>query len=320
MNHYVYETTNLINGKKYIGKRSCKCEIENDKYLGSGKYLMNAVNKYGKYNFNKEILQICENEQMALEWEKVYIEQVKAYDNKMYYNIAMGGEGYKSIEVKKMWEDEEHRKFMVDMLKSKWKDEEYLFKMKNRKGRSVEQIKMHGSIMKEKWSSSEYRDKMKKHNYRGGNHKRASKIVLLNTGEIFECIKYASDKLNIPQSKISNNCLKKIMYIELKDKKEDIIFVYYKDYLNMSKKDIEMAINNIETVKANRWKNRSLKKTGGFKKKVVLLNNGIEFESITSAAKFIGLKSESKITDVCRGRSYSAGKINGEKAIWKYSE
>ena len=75
MNHYIYEITNLINGKKYIGKRSCKCPIEEDKYMGSGKLLKKAINKYGKKNFKKEILQTCENEGMAYEWEKVYIEQ-----------------------------------------------------------------------------------------------------------------------------------------------------------------------------------------------------------------------------------------------------
>ena len=73
MNHYVYETTNLINGKKYIGKRSCKCPIEEDKYIGSGTILKVAIKKYGKENFKKEILQICENEEMAFEWEKFYI-------------------------------------------------------------------------------------------------------------------------------------------------------------------------------------------------------------------------------------------------------
>ena len=54
MNHYVYEITNLINSKKYIGKRSCECPIEEDKYMGSGKYIKIAIEKYGENNFKKE--------------------------------------------------------------------------------------------------------------------------------------------------------------------------------------------------------------------------------------------------------------------------
>ena len=106
MNHYVYETTNLINGKKYIGKRSCHCSIQDDKYMGSGNLIVKAIKKYGVENFKKDILQICENEDMAYEWEKVYIEQVRAYDNSNYYNIAFGGCGFSSGQVKNMWKND----------------------------------------------------------------------------------------------------------------------------------------------------------------------------------------------------------------------
>ena len=48
MNHYVYEITNNINGKKYIGKRSTHTSIDKDNYLGSGIAIKKAIEKYGK--------------------------------------------------------------------------------------------------------------------------------------------------------------------------------------------------------------------------------------------------------------------------------
>lgn len=47
MKHYIYKTTNLINGKIYIGKRSHE-NPEKDKYMGSGTVLRKAFNKYGR--------------------------------------------------------------------------------------------------------------------------------------------------------------------------------------------------------------------------------------------------------------------------------
>ena len=47
---YVYLTTNLINNKKYIGRRTSEVFLDT-KYLGSGIHLLNAVKKYGKENY-----------------------------------------------------------------------------------------------------------------------------------------------------------------------------------------------------------------------------------------------------------------------------
>ena len=49
----IYRTTNLLNGKSYIG-----LSVHNQQhYLGSGVGIKNAIKKYGKENFKKEILE-----------------------------------------------------------------------------------------------------------------------------------------------------------------------------------------------------------------------------------------------------------------------
>ena len=54
----VYKTTNLINGKIYIGKD----KHNNPNYLGSGKRLNQAIKKYGRDKFIKEIIEYCDSE------------------------------------------------------------------------------------------------------------------------------------------------------------------------------------------------------------------------------------------------------------------
>ena len=57
--YYIYEITNKINNKTYIGQRKCHKNktFETDSYMGSGVHLLNAENKYGKENFSKKISQ-----------------------------------------------------------------------------------------------------------------------------------------------------------------------------------------------------------------------------------------------------------------------
>jgi group I intron endonuclease len=89
---YIYETTNLINGKKYIGKRQSNIFLGN-KYLGSGKILKQAIIKEGEENFSVKLLEKCDSKEDLEFKEKYYISKFNAVKDTNYYNIATGGEG-----------------------------------------------------------------------------------------------------------------------------------------------------------------------------------------------------------------------------------
>jgi group I intron endonuclease len=88
---YIYKTTNLVNGKFYIGKHSPKKGVVDMEYLGSGKLLWNAINKYGKENFVQEIIEFTNSEEENCEREIYWIEKLDARNRQIAYNIAKGG-------------------------------------------------------------------------------------------------------------------------------------------------------------------------------------------------------------------------------------
>lgn len=67
---YVYKTTNLLNGKIYIGQHVPK---KKSIYYGSGTLLKPALEKYGKNNFKVEVLQWCRNQEELNEAEVDWI-------------------------------------------------------------------------------------------------------------------------------------------------------------------------------------------------------------------------------------------------------
>lgn len=87
---FVYMTTCLINGKKYIGKYEGN---ETDKYLGSGKLLRRAIKKYGESNFRRTILERYQTVTETRSGEVYWIEKFNAVKSDEFYNIAEGGEG-----------------------------------------------------------------------------------------------------------------------------------------------------------------------------------------------------------------------------------
>lgn len=90
MEYFIYITTNLITNEKYIGKHHGKL---NDSYLGSGKILIRAIEKYGRENFKREILYISKTAEENNLKEKEFIKAFNAVQDRTFYNIAEGGDG-----------------------------------------------------------------------------------------------------------------------------------------------------------------------------------------------------------------------------------
>lgn len=88
---FIYITTNMINGKRYIGQRKFSKGWKS--YLGSGKILKQAIEKDGRENFIRDIISIAYSKEELDRLEIEFIENYNAYKSCDFYNIAKGGEG-----------------------------------------------------------------------------------------------------------------------------------------------------------------------------------------------------------------------------------
>lgn len=120
---YVYKTTNIVNGKIYIGQHKYTHQDKYDKYyIGAGKKLKTAIKEFGRKNFKREILQECYSQQQLDEMEQHYIKIYKADDENVGYNILNGGiSGFKMIM------SEESRKKMALTNKMKPKEQHPMY-------------------------------------------------------------------------------------------------------------------------------------------------------------------------------------------------
>lgn len=86
---FVYITTNLLDGKRYIGQRKFSNGWRT--YLGSGKHLKEAIKKYGRENFSRTIISIAMSKSELDEMEIELIQFLQAERSRDFYNIAEGG-------------------------------------------------------------------------------------------------------------------------------------------------------------------------------------------------------------------------------------
>lgn len=108
----IYEATNLINGKRYIGKTVYGLHKRKMEHLLAAKnnkenvYFHLAIQKHGEHSFSWKILTHCENLKDLSLMEKYYIELFKSNQRDYGYNLTNGGEGcegYKHTDAMKMY-------------------------------------------------------------------------------------------------------------------------------------------------------------------------------------------------------------------------
>jgi hypothetical protein len=126
--HYIYKTTNLKNGKFYVGMHST--DNLNDGYLGSGTRLRRSIRRNGIENFKIEYLEFFDNRTDLTNREKELVNEELLKDP-MCMNLKPGGTGglvdeMHAINLKKgaskwskaKWQTEEYRSKITEVLRN----------------------------------------------------------------------------------------------------------------------------------------------------------------------------------------------------------
>lgn len=121
---FIYITTNIINNKKYIGRKKYSKGWET--YLGSSKLLKADIKVYGVESFKRDILEECANKESLAErevfWQLIY--NVK--ESSEYYNIVIANQGFDTSGTKFTYSEEHKNKIWSkerrELSRNRWLD------------------------------------------------------------------------------------------------------------------------------------------------------------------------------------------------------
>lgn len=199
----IYKITNLVNGKVYIGQTTKKGGFKK-RYPYSGKgiervykyhkarketnqdcndYLLRSIEKYGFEAFEViEEYDIAYSLEELNKKEEVYIFFHNSNNKEFGYNFQCGGNNHSP--------NEETRKKMSETRKGKYNGENASFYGKHH---SEETKREHSLRMKAKYSNNEIQPHYKK-------------VICINTNEVFDSVKFASEKYNLDESNLVKAC------------------------------------------------------------------------------------------------------------------
>lgn len=321
MHYYIYEITNNINGKTYIGQHKSKSLSDN--YYGSGTIIKQAIKKYGLENFSKIILEEC-SEETINDRETYWISKQKEI-GKAEYNIAEGGFGcgnpfkYKSKEELKLIYNKmsKTRKGKPSGIagKRKSKNKNYLVKgihnvkkqpCKNSRALKCNETNQVFNSIRECCDVLKIRhDALKDYlngdrNYPIGGytfteleHIVVPYIIIMETEQIFETVIDCAEYLQCSKSSIIRN---------ITGKTKSCVgyhICYFKDYSR--KENIYFGKERYSVPKRTEYKSYNIKFD---KKKIKCNETNKEYNSVKECAEDMGLKQPS-ISMVLTGRRKS---------------
>ena len=218
--YFIYLTTNKINNKKYIGRHYGTTD---DSYLGSGVLLAQAIEKYGKENFSRVVLELCDSKKEAIQKEKKWITKYNAVNSEEFYNLSPGDEQNSGWQLCKEWriknpeQAKRHDELAAQHLQE-WaknnpalaqKNTEILLKaahqwMKDHPQQAQEHMKKVNQA-KEKWQQEHPEEHQKQVDKwrEAGSITNSKKIRCITTNKIFNSISEAGRYYNTPQGNIS---------------------------------------------------------------------------------------------------------------------
>jgi group I intron endonuclease len=284
---FIYITTNLINGKRYIGQKKFFDAGHTvwKTYLGSGIIIKNAIKKYGKENFTRDIIDIAYSKEEINKKEKQYIKDYNAVSSKDFYNLASGGEGNDcSIYNGHTLQEKEKIHNEISQRVSGKSNPNYGNRWSKEK-RLKFGLQLTGK-------------------YSGSNNPRARNIICISTGKKFKTGKEAGKYYHANIKNIYECCRhKRKSSGELNG--VPLQWMYYDEYLKNTNEEIQ---DEIDFVNSSKYHNHC-------KKKVICLNNFKIFNSIKEAEDFYNIFN---VSACCIGRIKSSGKLNGEKLHWMF--
>ena len=206
----IYKTTNLVNGKFYIGK-----DAKNSKsYFGSGKVLKQAIKKYGRENFKKETLEVCTDLKNLEEREIYWIDKYNALE--VGYNLTEGGTGGDTWSNNKQevhWNKD--RDVWNKGMTGKYPYEPWNKGITGYMGTNKSSYKpgkehiMYGTTQ----SSETIRKRMETMKSRGSyeiaSKKRMKKVINEDDGKIFDSMISAAEHYNLTKDQVGCSCRNK---------------------------------------------------------------------------------------------------------------